>query len=45
MAGGSDIRTEKPVYFNNSKLLDYKQNVDYYDILKSVIKSIRNVSN
>lgn len=41
MTGGSDIRTEKPVYFNNSKLLDYKQNVDDYDIRKSVIKSIR----
>lgn len=40
-AGGSDISTEKPVYFNNSKLLDYKQNVDDYDILQSVIKSIR----
>lgn len=40
MAGGSDIRTDKPVYFNNIKILDYKQNVDDYDILQSVIKSI-----
>lgn len=39
MAGGSDIRTDKPVYFNNIKILDYKQNVDDYDILQSVIKS------
>lgn len=40
MAGGSDIRTDKPVYFNNIKILYYKQNVDDYDILQSVIKSI-----
>lgn len=40
MAGGSDIRTENTVYFNNIKLLDYKQNVDDYDILQSVSKSI-----
>lgn len=40
MAGSSDIRTENTVYFNNIKLLDYKQNVDDYDILQSVSKSI-----
>lgn len=40
MAGSLDIRTENTVYFNNIKLLDCKQNVDYYDILQSVSKSI-----
>lgn len=40
MAGSLDIRTENTVYFNNIKLLDYKQNVDDYDILQSVSKSI-----
>lgn len=40
MAGSLDIRTENTVYFNNIKLLDYKQIVDDYDILQSVSKSI-----
>lgn len=40
MAGASVSRTEKPVYFKNSELLEDKQNIADYDILQSVINSI-----